>query len=995
MTTEATLSLPGSDISGDGAVDILWRNLNSGQNVAWYMDNTTLSGGTAILSLPQEWTMAGTGDFNGDGQSDLLWQNRSSGDVYAWYLDRGNLIGGNFIANLPTDWRVAGTGDFNGDDRTDLLWSNQTSGELHVWYMQGITPTTGQLITTMPTDWQVRATGDFNNDGQDDLVWSNANSGDTYVWFMTGATPTGSAFVATMPTSWQVSGTGDFNSDGQTDLLWWNKGSGETYTWFMNGATPLSSALITTIPAEWQPLATARGGLADLTLQNALVPGSVANGDTVALGVTVVNQGSKIATPNTLKYYLSSDTSFDANDRLLGEISVGALRTGQSFTAEASFTYDTATMGTGAKHILFVADADGAVLERDETNNLLPQGFTVSGGNPPPTGDVDLLIQNPVVPSNFTAGQEVIVSAKVINQGTTTAAASTLSVYVSSSSTFSAANATEVVSRRISNLGAGLSADETLTFTYKPEFGDGAKFIHFVTDSGAEVSETNETNNTAVQAVTVAPALNVDLTLTSYTAPTSFTAGQPVTAQATVLNQGTTTSGNSTLSLYVSNDQTFDAQADILAASINISALNAGSSSQATLNFTYNPSWGTGTKYFYLVADANTDIAELNETNNVESLTVQVAQAEDIDLVVQTPIVSPTTVNPGSEVQLAARVQNTGTVDAGASTLRIYLSDDTTLDANDQFLFGRVIGDLSGDTSSTVQNFSFNYLTTYGTGAKYVLFVADALNTVIEANETNNVTAVGLTVNTVQPGKDLKVESFLASTQTVTAGQSMSVSGVVLNQGAETAAASTLGFYLSDDAVFDVNDTLLGTRSIGSLGTFVASGAQTVTFNYQQSYGTGNKYILFVADSGQVITESNETNNVEALAITVTAAVNRPDLLATDLTVQSPITDTIILGYNLKNQGNTATNNSFNISYFVSNDQTLDEGDIFIASETETVSLAAGETREKSYADSYNPSWGFGTKYILVAVDSGLSVLELDETNNVTAFQVTVNASAT
>ena len=55
--------------------------------------------------------------------------------------------------------------------------------------------------------------------------------------------------------------------------------------------------------------------------------------------------------------------------------------------------------------------------------------------------------------------------------------------------------------------------------------------------------------------------------------------------------------------------------------------------------------------------------------------------------------------------------------------------------------------------------------------------------------------------------------------------------GTVLNSGTGAAGASTLGFYLSTDAVLSANDTLVGTAAINPLGASasqLASGNVTV-----------------------------------------------------------------------------------------------------------------------------------------------------------------------
>ena len=65
---------------------------------------------------------------------------------------------------------------------------------------------------------------------------------------------------------------------------------------------------------------------------------------------------------------------------------------------------------------------------------------------------------------------------------------------------------------------------------------------------------------------------------------------------------------------------------------------------------------------------------------------------------------------------------------------------------------------------------------------------------------------------------------------TASGGDSISVDDTTKNQGGSTAGASTTYFYLSTNTVLDAGDTLLGSRTVGSLAAgAVASGSTSVT----------------------------------------------------------------------------------------------------------------------------------------------------------------------
>ena len=65
---------------------------------------------------------------------------------------------------------------------------------------------------------------------------------------------------------------------------------------------------------------------------------------------------------------------------------------------------------------------------------------------------------------------------------------------------------------------------------------------------------------------------------------------------------------------------------------------------------------------------------------------------------------------------------------------------------------------------------------------------------------------------------DLDAGNLSLSVTTMTPGNVTTVSYSVSNIGSAAAAATTVGIYLSNDAVFDGSDTLLTTRSTPSIG---------------------------------------------------------------------------------------------------------------------------------------------------------------------------------
>ncbi len=210
------VSSSSSTTSTNTNTDILWRNSATGENVAWFMNGTTLSSSQDTLAIPnQNWQIVGTGDFNNDGKTDILWRNSATGEDVVWFMNGTTISSTQDIFAVPNqNWQIAGTGDFNKDGNTDILWRNKATGEDVVWLMDGTTLSSAQNIFAVPNqNWQIAGTGDFNKDGNTDILWRNKATGEDVVWLMNGTTLSSAQDIFAVPNqNWQIVGTGQFNT---------------------------------------------------------------------------------------------------------------------------------------------------------------------------------------------------------------------------------------------------------------------------------------------------------------------------------------------------------------------------------------------------------------------------------------------------------------------------------------------------------------------------------------------------------------------------------------------------------------------------------------------------------------------------------------------------------------------------------------------------------------------------------------------------------------
>jgi CSLREA domain-containing protein len=234
---------------------LLWRNLVTGQNVAWLFNGEVP---TDLVLLPTvadlQWSIQATGDIDGDGNEDIVWRHSGTGQVTAWFVNASHLE--NPLSSalfLPTvadpNWVINGLRDFDGDGKADLLWHNTVTGKTVIWFLNG----TGVISwayapTVADVNWEIVRAADFNGDGKADLLWRNKATGDQVIWIMDHAGLSNWEYLPpVVDPTWALAAVGDLDGDGRADIVWRNSVSGKNVVWFMNGTSIDRWAYLTTV----------------------------------------------------------------------------------------------------------------------------------------------------------------------------------------------------------------------------------------------------------------------------------------------------------------------------------------------------------------------------------------------------------------------------------------------------------------------------------------------------------------------------------------------------------------------------------------------------------------------------------------------------------------------------------------------------------------------------------------------------------------------------
>ena len=145
-------------ILGDATGGILWRD-TAGDIALWGVQNGQVTSSNGLGTVTSNFVLQGAGDFNGDGAIDLLWRDTNTGTLSIWFTNGVSVTSAASVGILPSNWNVVQVGDYNGDARSDILLLDSV-GDVAVWLMNGSTVSSSVGISNVGTTWQVQNVND-------------------------------------------------------------------------------------------------------------------------------------------------------------------------------------------------------------------------------------------------------------------------------------------------------------------------------------------------------------------------------------------------------------------------------------------------------------------------------------------------------------------------------------------------------------------------------------------------------------------------------------------------------------------------------------------------------------------------------------------------------------------------------------------------------------------------------------------------------------------
>ena len=226
------------------------------------------------------------------------------------------------------------------------------------------------------------------------------------------------------------------------------------------------------------------------------------------------------------------------------------------------------------------------------------------------------------------------------------------------------------------------------------------------------------------------------------------------------------------------------------------------------------------------------------------------------------------------------------------------------------------------------------------------------------------------------------------------AGGRVTLDYTVTLTGAEEIEDVSVGFYFSTDQTLSSDDVLSEREEVDAESDEPESDNEQI--DIPNSLDDGDYFILVVIDDLEQVTESDETNNTEAIAFTVgnsggSGGGGSANLIVTSVSAEPSSAapgDEVEGEYDLANTGSEAAGES-SVAFYLSTNATLSTNDTFLARE-DADGVDAGGDGDGDFEFTVPSGLAAGDYFLLAVADDRNDVTESDESDNVASTPFTV-----
>jgi len=726
-----------------------------------------------------------------------------------------------------------------------------------------------------------------------------------------------------------------------------------------------------------------------------IVPPQAAKTDTpFFIKWTDKNQGSvKAKGPWTDSVYFSADNQI-GNDTLLSSFIYPIdLSAGQSADREQSISIpDSLVPEDGTYYLVVAADSTDTVEEGpNDVNNALIVPIQVTK-----LPLADLTVTAITAPTSAKFGTDVTIDIDVKNIGQTSTDATAWFDRIA----LVQDNNVLVTSDRLNLAYLEPGQAYRATFTIRvPKGIVGACQLRATTDSGLVVRELSETNNILERGITIEPADAPDLAAMDVSGSEFVTHGQAMPISWTVRNIGETRTppdeSNWQDAVYLSADEVLSGDDIQLDSVKNLSGLLEGQSYRQTDRPSVVPYWvKPGVYHLFVRTDTNGNVFEFGrEANNVSMATRTVTVlGTSADLWAEWLPDNPTVGIAGESVTLKFRVTNDGPDIALGSWLdRIILSKDNELDSEDTVIYAASASNLAVDAS--YESGGNVHLPLVQAGRYYLFAITDATDTIFESGSEDNNIATPIPIDIKADAPNL-VTLDVTNPTAAKNGEQVRVNWTVKNTGIRPTNGNWYDqVYLSRDAQLSADDVGIGsferTKNLAPDEAYKRAELCTVPIT-----AAGQYFVIVKCDADQRVYENGAEQDNVAVGLGIQIQNIAPDLVVTASSAPNAVQigETFEFRWSGANQGvaDIAVGGWNDYVYLSDNDQ-LDAGDRFLASQYRSAPLVIGGSYDASAALTI-PYVAEGNYFLLAVADASGSIFEgANEGNNVRARAIAVS----
>jgi len=700
-------------------------------------------------------------------------------------------------------------------------------------------------------------------------------------------------------------------------------------------------------------------------------------GSLAAYVAVTKNGGMANSGPYVESIWLSADDKIDKSDILLKDVGRPSLAAGKSTTTGSTIKLPDATKG-GTWHLLLQLDRAGKVKEGNEKNNVVAYKLTIK--DKPKLIDLKPTYLKTST-ATYPAGAAMYTYYWDANVGKATAPTHGVRFYLSTDTKIDAKDKV-LKSFNVSAIGAGKTR-KSATWLYLPlNLKPGTWYIGFWTDPDNKIYEISDANNVRFYKITVkAPAdlKPAELKLSK----SSIKPGSQFTLTLTESNIGGWASGNYYDTVYLSKDATITTK-DKYLKNLSRPTLAAGGKRKVATAITLPTLTKPGTWYVGVIMDRYNKVKEGDEKNNTIAFKIVVTAAADLNSFTLTS--DKAVYKPGDTAKLSFGERNLGSASSGGYTSGFYISPNATISLKDKLLKNLPRVSLAPGKVS-YGKIDVVLPKTLATGTWYLGLYADNGSKVAESNEGNNTRYWKITISPTGKAIDLQPTYFKSTKSWYYAKNTVTVNFTEKNNGNVSSGSFTTGFYLSTNTAITTQDTYLGKLDRVAIDPG-KSAAGKASFKLPSPLKPGTWYLGVISDYKNVVKEATESNNTRWWKITIYGTSDLKSVAFKSTKKSYRVGERVNLAYSDKNIG-TANSPTYYDGFYLSTDKKLDSKDKLVRSVYRGGLKVNQQVNATSYF--YVPAGTKpGTYHLIHRVDRTNKVNELDETNNMRTYEITV-----